>query len=211
MTETEWLTCTDPDPILEFIISRATERKLLLFGCACWRAVWEHVKPASRRFVEATEQYADERITWEQLKAVWDMIDGKDSDSLHRWLHSSMREKLTWELTGFHAASKGFDGTAMTPDDWLNQLKTQSDMLREVFGNPFRSPHVHSSRLKWNGNAIRRLAHSIYDRRAFDQMPILADALEEAGCTDAAILNHCRQPGEHVRGCWVLDLLLGKE
>ena len=56
-----------------------------------------------------------------------------------------------------------------------------------------------------------KLAQGIYDDRAFDRMPVLADALEEAGCYDADILAHCRQPGEHVRGCWVVDLLLGKE
>ena len=64
--------------------------------------------------------------------------------------------------------------------------------------------------LAWNGGTIHHLAQAIYDERAFDRLPILADALEDAGCTDAAILDHCRQPGEHVRGCWVVDLLLGK-
>jgi hypothetical protein len=55
------------------------------------------------------------------------------------------------------------------------------------------------------------LAQTIYDQRAFDQMSNLADALEDAGCTDAAILDHCRSPGPHVRGCWVVDLLLDKQ
>jgi hypothetical protein len=58
---------------------------------------------------------------------------------------------------------------------------------------------------------VARLARGIYDDRAFDRLPILADALEDAGCHDTAILDHCRQPGPHVRGCWVVDLLLGKE
>ena len=64
--------------------------------------------------------------------------------------------------------------------------------------------------LAWNDGAIRKIAQTIYDARAFDRLPLLADALEDAGCTDAAILSHCREPGEHVRGCWVVDLLLGK-
>jgi hypothetical protein len=55
-----------------------------------------------------------------------------------------------------------------------------------------------------------KIARAIYDGRAFERMPILADALEDAGCGDADILRHCREPGEHVRGCWVVDLLLGK-
>ena len=64
---------------------------------------------------------------------------------------------------------------------------------------------------RWRTSNVTALAQAIYDDRAFDRLPILADALEDAGCTDADILNHCRQPGEHVRGCWVVDLVLGKE
>ena len=55
-----------------------------------------------------------------------------------------------------------------------------------------------------------KVAQGIYYDRAFDRLPILADALEDAGCHDAAILEHCRQPGPHVRGCWVVDLLTGR-
>jgi hypothetical protein len=63
----------------------------------------------------------------------------------------------------------------------------------------------------WVTNAVTGLSQTIYDERHFNELPILADALEEAGCTDADLLGHCRQPGEHVRGCWAVDLLLGKE
>ena len=65
--------------------------------------------------------------------------------------------------------------------------------------------------MAWNAGTVRRIAQAIYDDRAFDRMPILADALEDAGCDNADILNHCRESREHVRGCWVVDLLLGKE
>ena len=63
----------------------------------------------------------------------------------------------------------------------------------------------------WNNETVLKLAQTINADRAFDRLPILADALEEAGCTDADMLQHCRGPGPHVRGCWVVDLLLGKE
>jgi hypothetical protein len=63
----------------------------------------------------------------------------------------------------------------------------------------------------WLTSTVKQLAQSIYDEKAFERLPILADALEDAGCTSEDILNHCRQPGEHVRGCWVVDLVLGKE
>jgi hypothetical protein len=70
---------------------------------------------------------------------------------------------------------------------------------------------LHPSWLRWDDGTIPKLAQAIYDERAFDHLPVLADALEEAGCANADILAHCRGPGEHVRGCWVVDLLLGKE
>jgi len=83
--------------------------------------------------------------------------------------------------------------------------------LRDIFGNPFRPVTVNPGWLAWNDGTVPRIAQAIYDERAFDRMTILADALEDAGCTDQDILGHCRSGGEHVRGCWVVDLLLGKE
>jgi hypothetical protein len=80
-------------------------------------------------------------------------------------------------------------------------------LLRDVLGNPFRPVIVEPS---WRSSNVVTLARAIYDERAFDRMPILADALEDAGCTNPDILDHCRQPGEHVRGCWLVDLVLGK-
>jgi hypothetical protein len=84
-------------------------------------------------------------------------------------------------------------------------------LLREIMGNPFRSPAIAPAVLAWNGGAVRRFAKAMYDERSFAQMSQLADALEQAGCTDADVIAHCREPGEHVRGCWVVDLILGKE
>jgi hypothetical protein len=65
--------------------------------------------------------------------------------------------------------------------------------------------------LTWHDGLLVSMARQMYESRDFTDMPVLADALEEAGCTDADILAHCRQSSEHVRGCWVVDLLLGKE
>jgi hypothetical protein len=72
------------------------------------------------------------------------------------------------------------------------------------------SSRAEAAWLDWSGGAVRKLARAIYEEDAFDHLPILADMLEEAGCTQADILSHLREPGEHVRGCWVLDCLLGK-
>jgi hypothetical protein len=86
-----------------------------------------------------------------------------------------------------------------------------ADLLRDVLGNPFRPPKVARGWLVWGGGNVKSLAQRIYEDREFGRLPVLADALEEAGCTTEAILSHCRQPGEHVRGCWVVDLLTGRE
>src|SRR5262249_40412108 len=84
-------------------------------------------------------------------------------------------------------------------------------LFRDIFGNPFRPlPSLDRLQSARNGRIITDLAKAIYEERTFDRLPILADALEAAGCVDGEILSHCRQPGPHVRGCWVLDFLLGR-
>jgi hypothetical protein len=88
------------------------------------------------------------------------------------------------------------------------QSRLQSDLLRCMFGNPFHSVTFHPT---WLTPTAKALAEQIYSERAFDRMPILGDALEEAGCTLPDVLEHCRNGGEHVRGCWVVDLVLGKQ
>ena len=80
-------------------------------------------------------------------------------------------------------------------------------LLRDIFGNPFRPVTVN---LVWRSASVVSLAQAIYEERAFERLPILGDALEDAGCANADILAHCRGPGPHVRGCWVVDHLLQK-
>ena len=86
----------------------------------------------------------------------------------------------------------------------------QEALLHDIFGNPFHPLFVDPALLTWSAATIPKLAQGIYTDRAFDRLPILADALEDAGCDNADILAHCRSGGEHVRGCWVVDLILGK-
>src|SRR5262249_8755936 len=85
------------------------------------------------------------------------------------------------------------------------------ELLRCVFGNPFRPAQLDRAWLSANDGAVYKLARSIYDESAFERLPILADALEDAGCDNADILSHCRSEGPHARGCWVVDLIRGKE
>ena len=96
-------------------------------------------------------------------------------------------------------------------DAWHRRTEEESsaqcNLLRDIFGNPFR-PVTFSP--EWRTGTALTLAQQMYDSRDFSAMPILADALQDAGCASADILDHCRQPGVHVRGCWVLDLALEK-
>jgi hypothetical protein len=92
----------------------------------------------------------------------------------------------------------------------LRGLKSQAILLRDIFGNTFCAAALDERWLTWNGGVTPKLAEAIYEERAFDRLPVLADALEDAGCAEPAILEHCRSGGEHVRGCWVVDLVLGK-
>jgi hypothetical protein len=86
------------------------------------------------------------------------------------------------------------------------------DLLRDLMGNPFRPPSVLSSNwLAWQGGTVVALARAIYDEHSFDQLPVLGDALEDAGCDNQRILEHCRGQGPHARGCWLLDLLAGRD
>jgi hypothetical protein len=91
------------------------------------------------------------------------------------------------------------------------ERRQQASILRDIIGNPFRPVHLDPAWLRWNGGMIRTIARTIYDERRFEDMPVLADALEDAGCDDPYLLSHCRSKGPHVRGCFLLDLLLGKE
>ncbi len=86
----------------------------------------------------------------------------------------------------------------------------QADLLRDVVGNPFRPADVDPAWLERDGRRVARVAEAVYDNQQFHDLPILADALEDAGCTNAEILSHCRSHGPHVRGCWVIDRLLGR-
>jgi hypothetical protein len=94
---------------------------------------------------------------------------------------------------------------------WQLARRQRAALLHDVIGPlTFRSVNLDPTWLTWNHGTVPAIARHIYADRAFHDLPILADALEDAGCTDPDILGHCRSGGEHVRGCWVLDLILGK-
>jgi len=217
MTEEEWRTCEDPRLMLRFLAGNATDRKVRLFACAGCRRVWKSLdrKPIQQA-VEAAEQFADGAITTDELK-----------QTLNQAARSVLKEgkrnfrKLTTDPDYAVKAYKRTFGMSVAlpeglptflidappPDEETFRTLLDPALLRDVFGNPFRPVSIEP---RWLTSDVVALARGIYDDRAFDRLPILADALTDAGCEDADLLAHCRSDGSHARGCWVVDLILGK-
>jgi hypothetical protein len=236
MTEGEWLTCSDPEPMLGFLLGRVSERKVRLFACGCCRRIWHLVtRRRSRRAVEVVERYCDGLADAEELRRAEDaataaFMDAPDNscDEMVSRLSADLAGRDAWRAAlsageaadvAAHVAVYGVD-----PDEPATEVSEaayraarhaeralQCSLLRDLVGNPFRSTAIDPCWLTRVDGTVRRLAQVIHDERRFGDLPVLADALEEAGCTDADILGHCRSGGEHVRGCWVVDALLGKE
>jgi hypothetical protein len=238
MTEAEWLECGDPELMLAFLRGRASERKQRLFASACCRRIWHLMEDErSRNAVEVAERYAEGLVGVGKLRAAYElayeayMDDGIDGDSIEEVI-ARIAVNLTVVDIGevatsateaanakAHVAVYGLgdsdvDTTKTTQAAYSAERFAERAVLccylRCIFGNPFQLISFDPSMLAWNGSAIRKMAQAIYDDRAFARLPLLADALEDAGCIDADVLSHCRTSGDHVRGCWVVDLLLGK-
>jgi hypothetical protein len=213
MTEADWLACTDPTLMLKFLGDQASDRKLRLFACACCRGIWTLiVRESSRRAVEASEAYADGRIRRKDLADVRERARQEASDLAQWTAMAASRPKVAaaWvALLAHDAVYRQGIHSSYAPSS--RPSPKECGFLRDIFGNPFRKAAVEPAWLAWSGGTVVRLAAAVYADRRFRDLPVLADALEEAGCTDAAILGHLREQGAvHVRGCHVLDLLLGK-
>jgi hypothetical protein len=223
MTEAEWLACTDPQKMLEFLWGKASERKLRLFACSCCYRLHDlwGMMDGCLEAVEFANLYADGGETREDLKLVRDDLSGIDdycgsSEEIRYHALDCVMAIPLGDVSGLanriieYFENQHYLTEAELEAEQEAERVLQCEILRDFF-NPFRPVKVEPSWLTWNDSAVPRLAHAIYDERAFDRLPVLADALEEAGCTNADILGHCRGPGPHVRGCWVVDLLLDKE
>jgi hypothetical protein len=209
MTEEEWLACADPTPMLKFLRGRASDRKLRLFACGCCRR-HKSVLRGKRNLqtLEASEEFADGRMTRKDMRKVrenWYVYDypfplrGTWQAALS---HATILDTGGWSVandTAPHAAQA-------SPRPEREQI-AQAGILRDIFGNPFRPVAVDPA---WLTSTVVALAEGIYAERAFDRLPILADALQDAGCENGDVLTHLRGDGPHVRGCWALDLVLGK-
>jgi hypothetical protein len=218
MTEAEWQTSNSPERMLTRAWAAATPRKKRLFVCGCCYRAWHLLPdPRCRTAVRVAERFADGEATEEALGTAHRAaraIIGRYT----RGESYTDAERFSGTAASAYAASADVEhgrwqwkDVANTRLDaganWHAELAATADLIRCVFGNPFRPVAVEP---EWRTSTAVALATGIYADRAFDRLPVLADALEDAGCTNADVLGHCRGPGPHARGCWVVDLILGK-
>jgi hypothetical protein len=200
--EAEWLADTDPLRMLRQLGGRASERKLRLLACAGCRRLWWLLRdPRSRAAVEVSERYADGLAGPEELAAAAEAA---------RQAAAEVERARAMGWNAARTAAMTAEGARAAAERVAGRAAYDADLLRHVFGNPLRPVALDPAWLAWDGGAVRKLAQGLYDERAFDHLPVLADALEEAGCTQAKLLGHLRGEGPHVRGCWAVDLVLGK-
>ena len=207
MNEEEWVMSADPDSMLEFLRGKGKERKLRLFLCSCCRRQRHTPLPKELAAVTVAEALADgetdetARVDSEQfIRSLLPEHGGWSTYTLFAWSlntssSSPLDTVLTWLIPG------AIEARLICSDD-------VKSILHDIFGDCLHSITINPA---WHTSTVLALATGIYQEKAFHRMPILADALQDAGCDNEDILYHCRQPGEHVRGCWLIDLLTGRE
>jgi hypothetical protein len=204
MRPSDWRKCLVPRLMLEFVRNRATDRKYRLLTCAALRSVWDRLPDdRCREAVELAERYAEGRATDAERQATWQQMERARDQAL---VHGA-QDAAMWYRDVRNALAEHLN--QYTPPAEINGRKL-CDLIRDLF-MPFPGIQIDPDWLAWNNGTVAKMARVIYDERRFAEVPILGDALEEAGCMDQDILVHCRAPkGVHVAGCWVLDLLLNQ-
>jgi hypothetical protein len=224
----QWLQATDPHGGLYYLCgekvranrSKAGRRKLRLFLCACARRVWDLIPGSCRRAVELGERLCEGEngAVRSAAPGARPMTGPLECRHAADAAQACAETNIRWAAdVGAHAAAmatawahvRAEDGTDMRPYAAAKaaEQRVQAELLREIFGNPFRPVKFHPD---WRTDTAVALARQMYDARDFSSMPILGDALQDAGCSNEVVLNHCRDTSAlHVRGCWVADLVLG--
>ncbi len=224
MTEAEWLAGDQPVPMLHHLGEGASPRKRRLLAAAFCRAVWKWLdRAASRAAIEVAERRADGKATKREMtearKAARAAVKGHKPLSCREAAASACLNAVE-ETDGVAECTFSYMYAAIAFNrlTWRRvhaDAATQAARVREVLGNPFRPVAFLA---EWRTPAALTLAEAAYDERSLPsghldpaRLVVLSDAVEEAGCADADFLAHLRSPGPHVRGCWALDLVLGRE
>jgi hypothetical protein len=233
MAKQQGLRGDDPYPILESLPGRVSRRKLRLFGCGCCRQrVWHLLTDVrSRRAVEVAERYAEGEADPATLRAAWleagRACQARGTAGFRSTVKTNAAAAAALAAHRNHSAravagrvfatvwyGEGLNNEARRGEERAAHLV----LVRCVFGDTLQPVTIDPAWRSWNDGTVPQLAQAIYENRTLPEgtldttrLAVLADALEEAGCDDADLLAHCRGPGPHVRGCWVVDLLLGKK
>jgi hypothetical protein len=212
MTEQEWLKCRYAAKMLTHLGDKKSPRKQRLFAAACCQRIAHLVNDVPLKALDVAERYADNRASLDEVHDAAAAVGTTEWHRVASGAEQRLLEPFVWAL--WQEVGQAVQFTRKTCEHIQRErgIKTemarQCNLIREIFGNPFRSVILQPA---WGTSTVKQLAETIYGEKVFDRLPILADALEDAGCDNADILNHCRQPGEHVRGCWVVDLVLAKD
>jgi hypothetical protein len=225
MTEEQWRACTSPEAMLNYLTDHASPRKLRLYAIGCCRRIWHLLSDDRCRYaVEMAQRFVDGRASPVDLLAAERLVAavarpwGDIGSALARATFSlggaawAATRASAW-LAAWDAA---FDARMAARDfvpgaDWERERVWQAELLHDLVGNPFRPMEVEAAWLAFDDGAVPKLARVIYDEDRFGDLPILADALEEAGCMRTDVLEHCRGRSPHYRGCWIVDRLLELE
>jgi hypothetical protein len=203
MSEAQWLASTDPQEMLRFLEGKVSKRKLRLFACACSRQNWDLLADSSRKAVEMAERYADGLVGKAELATVH-----KEAYEVTEQAKSEQQRIAADEAYICSFVDTAYVAEYPTRETPGVPLRLQAALLRDIAGNPFRSvacadgedsttypPHPDDCRCllrPWLTRDVLGLAEAIDEERAWERMPILADALQEAGCDNEDILRHCR-------------------
>jgi hypothetical protein len=216
MTEAEWLACEKPEEMLLSFGNMGTERKWRLAVCSICRLAWHLLTDErSRTSVEAAELSADDDIIRRQRVRLAFNDAGEAANAVES-IDQAKYEAASAVVSAMHASTSAitvghlwdvFNHVARATGE-ITSYPRQATLIRDIFGNPFRTITLDPA---WLTSTVVTLAQQMYDSRDFTAMPILADALMDAGCDDEQVLTHCRGGGVHVRGCFVVDLVTGRQ
>lgn len=212
MDEATWLACDDARRLLAAVRSRCSERKLRLAACACCRAVWVLVTDRrSRRAVEAAERHADSLADDGLLLDRYPAAVSAAHKIERKFGEDDPRLAVATAASYTALTDPAEDVARFTINQLLPALPADGHArlcatLREVLGNPFRPVAVPPESVS---PAAQAVARTVYDEGQFAELPVLADALEDDGCSCRELLEHLRSAGPHFRGCWALDAVLG--
>ncbi len=206
MTETKWLASTDSREMLDWL-AKANPRKLRQFACERWMRTFRANPAVANHIavVEVYQRYLDGEATPEEWFLAYFEAGGSAIGSGIRDLVVPTPIESARRMTGLSrdlSMTRGVTGHASV------DRPSEAALIRDIFGNPFRPVEFSPA---WRTDTAMSLARVMRDGRDFSVMPILADALQDAGCDNPDILDHCRDTSvPHVRGCWVVDLVLNK-